>query len=30
MLTNRSGRNRLLVINDWIKSKLFGRDISRE
>ncbi|EFX03867.1 alternative NADH-dehydrogenase [Grosmannia clavigera kw1407] len=25
-----SSRNRLLVINDWIKSKLFGRDISRE
>lgn len=23
-------RNRLLVVNDWLKSKLFGRDISRE
>ncbi|KAK4224763.1 putative external mitochondrial NADH-ubiquinone oxidoreductase 1 precursor [Podospora fimiseda] len=25
-----STRNRLLVINDWIKSKAFGRDLSRE
>ncbi|KAL8388498.1 hypothetical protein RB595_009206 [Gaeumannomyces hyphopodioides] len=25
-----SGRNRILVINDWLKSKLFGRDVSRE
>ncbi|CAK7221855.1 NADH:ubiquinone oxidoreductase [Sporothrix curviconia] len=25
-----STRNRLLVLNDWFKSKLFGRDISRE
>ncbi|KAK3939896.1 mitochondrial external alternative NADH-ubiquinone oxidoreductase [Diplogelasinospora grovesii] len=25
-----STRNRLLVINDWLKSKLFGRDVSRE
>ncbi|KAJ9165509.1 FAD/NAD(P)-binding domain-containing protein [Coniochaeta hoffmannii] len=25
-----STRNRLLVINDWFKSKLFGRDVSRE
>ncbi|KAK0661242.1 putative external mitochondrial NADH-ubiquinone oxidoreductase 1 precursor [Cercophora samala] len=25
-----STRNRLLVINDWLKSKLFGRDLSRE
>ncbi|CAK7225857.1 NADH:ubiquinone oxidoreductase [Sporothrix bragantina] len=25
-----STRNRLLVLNDWLKSKLFGRDISRE
>lgn len=25
-----STRNRLLVINDWVKSKLFGRDVSRE
>ncbi|KAK3356989.1 hypothetical protein B0T25DRAFT_537985 [Lasiosphaeria hispida] len=25
-----STRNRLLVINDWMKSKLFGRDVSRE
>ncbi|OAA68056.1 alternative NADH-dehydrogenase [Niveomyces insectorum RCEF 264] len=25
-----SSRNRLLVLNDWLKSKLFGRDISRE
>lgn len=23
-------RNRLLVINDWAKSKVFGRDVSRE
>lgn len=23
-------RNRLLVMNDWAKSKLFGRDVSRE
>lgn len=25
-----STRNRLLVINDWAKSKVFGRDVSRE
>jgi NADH:ubiquinone reductase (non-electrogenic) len=25
-----STRNRLLVINDWLKSKAFGRDLSRE
>ncbi|KAL2104543.1 hypothetical protein VUR80DRAFT_10349 [Thermomyces stellatus] len=25
-----STRNRLLVLNDWIKSSLFGRDVSRE
>jgi NADH:ubiquinone reductase (non-electrogenic) len=25
-----SMRNRLLVINDWLKSKVFGRDVSRE
>ncbi|WYZ39813.1 hypothetical protein EsH8_IV_000154 [Colletotrichum jinshuiense] len=25
-----STRNRLLVVNDWLKSKVFGRDISRE
>ncbi|KAK1769155.1 pyridine nucleotide-disulfide oxidoreductase-domain-containing protein [Phialemonium atrogriseum] len=25
-----SSRNRLLVLNDWFKSKLFGRDVSRE
>lgn len=25
-----STRNRLLVLNDWVKSKVFGRDISRE
>ncbi|EOO02766.1 putative external nadh-ubiquinone oxidoreductase mitochondrial precursor protein [Phaeoacremonium minimum UCRPA7] len=25
-----STRNRLLVLNDWLKSKLFGRDVSRE
>ncbi|KAJ4425073.1 NADH:ubiquinone oxidoreductase [Gnomoniopsis sp. IMI 355080] len=25
-----STRNRLLVMNDWAKSKLFGRDVSRE
>ncbi|KAK3333174.1 pyridine nucleotide-disulfide oxidoreductase-domain-containing protein [Cercophora scortea] len=25
-----STRNRLLVCNDWVKSKLFGRDVSRE
>ncbi|KAL1838141.1 hypothetical protein VTJ49DRAFT_2992 [Mycothermus thermophilus] len=25
-----STRNRLLVINDWLKSKVFGRDVSRE
>jgi NADH:ubiquinone reductase (non-electrogenic) len=25
-----STRNRLLVINDWLKSKTFGRDVSRE
>jgi hypothetical protein len=30
MLTNATARNRLLVINDWLKSKLFGRDVSRE
>lgn len=25
-----STRNRLLVTNDWVKSKVFGRDVSRE
>ncbi|KAK7742122.1 NADH:ubiquinone oxidoreductase [Cytospora paraplurivora] len=25
-----STRNRLLVLNDWVKSKVFGRDVSRE
>jgi len=25
-----AARNRLLVINDWLKSKVFGRDVSRE
>jgi len=25
-----STRNRLLVMNDWAKSKIFGRDVSRE
>lgn len=25
-----SGRNRLLVIMDWLKVKIFGRDVSRE
>jgi NADH:ubiquinone reductase (non-electrogenic) len=25
-----STRNRLLVMNDWVKSTLFGRDVSRE
>jgi len=25
-----STRNRILVINDWVKAKLFGRDVSRE
>jgi NADH:ubiquinone reductase (non-electrogenic) len=25
-----SWRNRTLVILDWIKSKMFGRDVSRE
>ncbi|KAK4106382.1 FAD/NAD(P)-binding domain-containing protein [Parathielavia hyrcaniae] len=25
-----SSRNRLLVINDWLKAKVFGRDLSRE
>ncbi|QIW95292.1 hypothetical protein AMS68_000810 [Peltaster fructicola] len=25
-----STRNRVLVINDWIKTQLFGRDVSRE
>lgn len=29
-LTEHLARNRLLVINDWLKSKLFGRDVSRE
>lgn len=24
-----SGRNRLLVVNDWLKKQLFGRDITR-
>ena len=26
----KPARNRLLVTNDWLKSKLFGRDVSRE
>ncbi|KAK0388433.1 hypothetical protein NLU13_4677 [Sarocladium strictum] len=25
-----STRNRVLVLNDWVKSKVFGRDVSRE
>lgn len=25
-----STRNKVLVIVDWIKSKMFGRDVSRE
>ncbi|KAI9890397.1 MAG: NADH:ubiquinone oxidoreductase [Vezdaea aestivalis] len=25
-----SGRNRMLVIMDWLKAKMFGRDVSRE
>jgi NADH:ubiquinone reductase (non-electrogenic) len=25
-----AARNRILVVNDWVKSKLFGRDVSRE
>lgn len=29
-LTVTTGRNRILVIIDWIKSKAFGRDVSRE
>ncbi|TPX10829.1 uncharacterized protein E0L32_008218 [Thyridium curvatum] len=28
--TQNLARNRLLVINDWVKSKVFGRDVSRE
>jgi NADH:ubiquinone reductase (non-electrogenic) len=25
-----STRNRVLVVLDWIKAKMFGRDVSRE
>ena len=25
-----STRNRVLVIVDWLKAKMFGRDVSRE
>jgi len=27
---NVAARNRVLVIVDWIKAKMFGRDVSRE
>lgn len=30
ILTARPARNRILVIVDWLKSKAFGRDVSRE
>jgi NADH:ubiquinone reductase (non-electrogenic) len=29
-LKNFSARNRILVILDWVKAKMFGRDVSRE
>jgi hypothetical protein len=30
MLIMSTVRNRLLVTTDWIKAKVFGRDVSRE
>ena len=30
MLTQPSARNKMLVILDWIKTRMFGRDVSRE
>lgn len=30
ILTTHAARNRILVIVDWLKSKAFGRDVSRE
>lgn len=30
ILITHAARNRILVIVDWLKSKAFGRDVSRE
>lgn len=30
VLTTYVARNRVLVVLDWLKSKAFGRDVSRE
>jgi len=30
LLTMDTARNRLLVILDWAKARMFGRDVSRE
>jgi NADH:ubiquinone reductase (non-electrogenic) len=30
LLTAFTARNRVLVIMDWMKSYMFGRDVSRE
>jgi len=30
LLTMATARNRFLVVNDWLKAKMFGRDVSRE
>lgn len=30
LLTLFSARNRVLVAMDWIKARVFGRDVSRE
>lgn len=30
MLTSDLARNRVLVVMDWLKTQIFGRDVSRE
>lgn len=30
VLTYVTARNRVLVAVDWVKAKMFGRDVSRE
>jgi len=30
MLTGDLARNRVLVVMDWLKTQIFGRDVSRE
>lgn len=30
MADREIARNRVLVVTDWVKAKIFGRDVSRE